>query len=73
MCLGIPAKIVRIDEVMAEVDVGGVKRKISIQLLQDVRIGEYVLLHAGFAIQRIDEKEARKTLKLVEEINEVCR
>lgn len=73
MCLGIPAKIVRIDEVMAEVDVGGVKRKISIQLLQDVRIGEYVLLHAGFAIQRIDEKEARETLKLLEEINEVCR
>ena len=73
MCLGIPAKIVRIDEVMAEVDVGGVKRKISIQLLQDVRIGEYVLLHAGFAIQKIDEKEARETLKLLEEINEVCR
>ena len=73
MCLGIPAKVVRIDEVMAEVDVGGVKRKISIQLLQDVRIGEYVLLHAGFAIQRIDEKEARETLKLLEEINEVCR
>lgn len=73
MCLGIPAKIVRIDEAMAEVDVGGVKRKISIQLLQDVRMGEYVLLHAGFAIQRIDEKEARETLKLLEEINEVCR
>jgi len=73
VCLGIPAKIVRIDETMAEVDVGGVKRKISIQLLQDVRIGDYVLLHAGFAIQRIDEKEARETLKLLEEINEVCR
>jgi len=73
MCLGIPAKIIRKDKEMAEVDVGGVKRKISIQLLQDVRIGEYVLLHAGFAIQRIDEKEARETLKLLEEINEVCR
>ncbi|HEA46945.1 MAG TPA: HypC/HybG/HupF family hydrogenase formation chaperone [bacterium] len=73
MCLGIPAKIVRINETMAEVDAGGVKRKINIQLLKDVRIGEYVLLHAGFAIQRIDEKEARETLKLLEEINEVCR
>jgi len=73
MCLGIPAKVIRIDKGMAEVDVGGVKRKISIQILKDVRIGEYVLLHAGFAIQRIDEKEARETLKLLEEINEVCR
>ena len=73
MCLGIPAKVISIDKAMAEVDVGGVRRKISIQLLQDVRIGEYVLLHAGFAIQRIDEKEARETLKLLEEINEVCR
>ncbi len=71
MCLGIPAKVTSIDEGMAEVDVGGVRRKISIQLLKYVRIGEYVLLHAGFAIQRIDEKEAQETLKLLEEINEV--
>ena len=71
MCLGIPAKIIRKDKEMAEVDVGGVRRKISIQLLKDIRIGEYVLLHAGFAIQRIDEKEARETLKLLEEINAV--
>ena len=71
MCLGIPARVIRIDKEMAEVDVGGVRRKISVQLLRDIRIGEYVLLHAGFAIQKIDEKKAQETLKLVEEINEV--
>jgi hydrogenase expression/formation protein HypC len=71
MCLGIPAKLIKIDKDMAEVDVGGARRKISVQLLRDARIGEYVLLHAGFAIQKIDEKKAKQTLKLIEELNEV--
>jgi hydrogenase expression/formation protein HypC len=72
MCLGIPAKVISIEESMADVEVGGAIRKVNIQLLSEVKIGDYVLLHAGFAIQKIDEKEAEETLKLLEELYEVC-
>lgn len=68
MCLGIPAKIVKIDGSVAEVEFGGVTRKASIDLLEEAKAGDYVLLHAGFAIQKLDEEQARKTLRLLEEI-----
>ncbi|MGQ9513779.1 MAG: HypC/HybG/HupF family hydrogenase formation chaperone [Thermoproteota archaeon] len=71
MCLGIPAKVISIEGSSADVEVGGAIRKVNIQLLSEVRVGEYVLLHAGFAIQKIDEKEAIETLKLLEELYEV--
>lgn len=71
MCLGIPAKIVKIEGKMATADVGGVKRSISLQLIDEAKIGDYVILHAGFAIEKIDEKEARETLKILEEIGEI--
>jgi len=67
MCLAVPAKIVKIaDEEHAEIDYGdGVSRTINISLV-DVKVGDYVLVHAGFAIQVLDEKEAEETLKLFE-------
>ena len=68
MCLGIPAKIIKIKDNIAEVRVGKITRQASVQLLPGVKVGEYVLLHAGFAIQRIDEKEAKETLKLLQEL-----
>lgn len=69
MCLGIPARITDISEDgMGCAEVGGVSREISLQLIENPKIGEWVLLHAGFAINRIDHEEARKTLKLLEEI-----
>lgn len=71
MCLGIPAKITNIEGKMATADVGGVKRSISLQLIDEAKIGDYVILHAGFAIEKIDEKEARETLKILEEIGEI--
>ena len=70
MCLAIPGKIVEIDSTKghASVDYGdGTKRKANITLV-DVKIGDYVLIHAGFAIQVLDEKEAQETLDLFREM-----
>jgi len=71
LCLGIPARVMGIEGWMAEVEVGGVVRRASIQLLEHVEVGDYVLLHAGFAIQVIDEEEAEKTLKLLGALYEI--
>jgi len=68
MCVAIPARIKSLDGLMAEVEVGGISRKVSVQLTPEVRKGEYVLIHAGFAIHVIDEQEAEETMKLFEEI-----
>jgi hydrogenase expression/formation protein HypC len=65
MCLGIPGKVVEVEKNMAKVDVGGFLREISLDLCPDVSIGEYVLIHTGFAIQKVDEKEAEETLDLL--------
>jgi len=56
---------------MAEVDLAGTTRKTSVQLVPEAKIGDYVLLHAGFAIQILDEEEADETLKLLEAMNEI--
>ena len=68
MCLAIPAQITAIDGQQAEADVGGVSRRVSIFLTPDVNVGDYVLLHTGYAINTIDEAEARETLKLLQEL-----
>ena len=70
MCLAIPAKVKSIDGVDAEVEVGGVRRKASIMLTPEARVGDYVLLHTGYAINVIDEEEAQETLKIFQEIAE---
>lgn len=71
MCLAIPLKIVSIKGKMGIGELGGVKRKVSLILLDKVKVGEYVLLHAGFAISRIETKEAEELLQLFREMNEV--
>jgi hydrogenase expression/formation protein HypC len=68
MCLAVPVKVVSIQRSEAEVDFGGVKRRVSIMLTPEVKVGEYVLLHTGYAISVIDEAEAEETLKLFEEM-----
>jgi len=68
MCVAIPARVKSIEGVMAEVEVGGVCRTVSVQLTPEVRKDDFVLVHAGFAIQIIDEKEAQETLNLFEEL-----
>ena len=67
MCLAIPSKIVAIKNSIATLDVGGVEREASLLLLEDARVGDYVIVHAGFAIHKIDETAAMETLKILRE------
>jgi hydrogenase expression/formation protein HypC len=68
MCLAIPVKIVSIDGNEAETEIAGVRRRVSIAFTPEAKVGNYVLLHTGYAIGVIDEAEAKETLKLLEEI-----
>ena len=69
MCLSVPARVTVVhDPHWATVDVGGTTKKISIDLVEDVQVGEYVLLHVGFALQKIDEEAALATLALLEQM-----
>ena len=68
MCLAIPSKITAIDEnEMASIDVDGVIRKVSLLMVEDAQIGDYVIVHAGFAIKKIDEATAQESLALLKE------
>jgi hydrogenase expression/formation protein HypC len=71
MCLSIPAKIVSIDGNIGQVSTGGAFFKVGLHLIENPEIGEYILLHAGFAIQKISEKEAEETLALLKELEEL--
>jgi hydrogenase expression/formation protein HypC len=68
MCLAIPAKIVKIDDKMGTIDMEGTKRDVSLLLLEDPKIGDYVIVHAGFAIHKIDETAAMESLKVLREM-----
>lgn len=70
MCLSIPVKVLSVDGDMADVSAGGAVFKAGLQMLDNVKPGDYVLLHAGFAIQRIDEQEALETIRLLDEIQQ---
>ena len=70
MCLGVPGKVVSIEEEMAMVDFGGVRREVSLLLCPEAQVGDYVLVHVGFAIQRLEEEEALETMRLFREIEE---
>lgn len=80
MCLAIPGQIVEIVDVehlLAKVDVSGVRRTINVGLVADhddmIQVGEWVLIHVGFAMSKIDEAEAKSTLRTLEEIGEAYR
>ncbi len=68
MCLAIPSKIISIKNQMGTIDVDGVRREASLLLLDDARVGDYVIVHAGFAIHRIDETEALESLEALREV-----
>jgi hydrogenase expression/formation protein HypC len=68
MCLAVPVKIVSIEGDEAETEIGGVRRRVSIAFTPEAKVGDYVLLHTGYAIGVVDEVEAEETLKLLEEI-----
>lgn len=67
MCLAIPSKITQIENEMATIDVDGVKRSASLLLLDDAAVGDYVIVHAGFAIKKLDEAAALETIRLLKE------
>jgi hydrogenase expression/formation protein HypC len=68
MCLAVPVQVVSIEGNEAEVEIGGVRRHVSIMLTPEAKVGDYVLLHTGYAINVIDEAEAQETLKILEEM-----
>jgi len=68
MCLGIPMKIKSIDGDFAQVESARLIRTVNIQMLSGVKIGDFILVHAGFAIQKIDPKRAKETLRIIDEI-----
>jgi hydrogenase expression/formation protein HypC len=72
MCLAIPGKVIEIDNSgslkMGKVDFGGIKKEVCLEWIPDVAVGEYVIVHVGFALSKLDEEEALATLKLLDEI-----
>jgi hydrogenase expression/formation protein HypC len=67
MCLAIPSKITQIENNMAVIDVDGIRRECSLLLVEDAQVGDYVIVHAGFAISKLDETAALETLALLKE------
>jgi len=70
MCLAVPMKIIEMNAPEAVVELGGVRRRIHLALLatENLKIGDYVIVHAGFAIQKMDKREALETLKILEQM-----
>lgn len=72
MCLAVPGKIVEVSEInggiMARVQFGGVTRQVSLDFLPEAQVGDYVMVHVGFAISRVDEEEAERTYSLLREM-----
>ena len=68
MCLAIPMRIIKIDGAKGIVEAAGIRRKADFQMLSNIKVGDYVMLHAGFAIQKLDPQEAKKTLDIISQI-----
>lgn len=71
MCLSVPAKIISIDKDTAQVSVGGTIVNTGLQLIDNPQVGDYVLVHSGFAIQILSEEDAMETMKLLQELGEI--
>jgi len=68
MCLGIPAKITHLEGEYAKANINGATIKVGIQLLDEVEIGDYVLVHTGYALEKLSKEEALETLKTLDEL-----
>jgi len=71
MCLSVRAKILKTEGLMADVSVGGAVFRAGIHMVENVKPGDYILLHAGFAIQKISEEEALETIRILEELEDI--
>jgi len=74
MCLAVPGKVLSLDGDKGIVEIGNIKREVFMHLISDVSVNEYVLVHAGCAIEKVDEEEAKITMDIFKELieNEVC-
>lgn len=70
MCLAVPGKVIEIYETKAIIEIGNIKREVFIQLVPEIELGNYVIVHAGCAIEIVDEEEALKTLEILRELAE---
>ncbi len=73
MCLAYPMKVISIEGEYALCELSNIKRRVGIQLLNNVRVGDYVMVHAGFAIEKVDRNAAKDTLKVLEEYENALR
>lgn len=73
MCLSVPAKVLSIEGDMAKVEVGETICNASLQIVEDIQVGDYILLHTGFALQKLSKEEAEETFRLFEELEELNR
>jgi hydrogenase expression/formation protein HypC len=73
MCLSVPAKVLSIDGDMAKVAVGETICNASLQIVEDIQVGDYILLHTGFALQKLSREEAEETFRLFEELEDLNR
>lgn len=73
MCLAVPAEVVALDGERARVSLGGIQREVSLALVEGVEVGDYLLVHVGYALNKIDPEEARRTLALFAEAGMVDR
>lgn len=73
MCLALPVQVTQLlDAERAVINLGGIEKEISIVLLEDVAVGDYVILHVGYALTKLEEAEALKTLRVFAELSEGC-
>lgn len=70
MCLAVPLKIVELKENNAVGEIEGVRRNIRVDFIKNLKIGDYVMVHAGFAIEKLDEKSARENIELIKEVTD---
>ena len=75
MCLAVPGQVLQIDETnpdfkMAKFSFGGINKDVCVEFIPDLKVGEYVLVHVGFALNKIDEKDAEETLRILREMGE---
>jgi len=69
MCLAVPMRVVSVEGALGTVELGGAQQPVNLSLLADVKPGEYVIVHAGFALERLDETEARRTIELIKQLD----
>ena len=69
MCLAVPMKVLKIDGDFGDAELGGIIKEVSLTLIDDVKVGDYILVHAGYAIQKIDENEALETISFLKKLD----